>query len=543
MKQSTKIFSALMAITCFFALSMPASCTNTKTSKITLNNTTAGTTYDLYRFLDKINSTDSEKSPSYEVSSEWENFFKQSDLGEEYIIDTNDSNKLNTLIKFKGNNKYLNITTQNMSEFSRKAFNYINKLKNPTKRKKAESNSLTFDEVKPGYYITYPTGTILISSEENDESLNLTKSDALNSEPTVEINSPTITNISQFDSFYSVGDIATYKIEGTIPDITEYGSYSDNTETEFTNYKYTIDVTLEDDLIFDSNSLGNFKINNEISLDNLTDDFAKITEKPNKTGFTVDLNWNKYSAYATNAFEFTYSAQLTSFKKSIFKSTAKLTYSDNPNDINSVKEYMTDEYVYTFNLVLDKRCAQLNGLPLSGAKFKIFSIDPNDSITNLTNKSKFYYVKKSDGSISWEQNSQNPTEAPSQATIIETQSDGTATIEGIGCGKTYENGSRGPIYIEEVEAPKGFTINISPVGLFVSELTIVYTDTSWTSAVLKRKNDIFSVVTTIVNRNDGTPLPETGGPGTICFTFAGILLLLGAGVILIKNKRAGKKLK
>jgi len=37
--------------------------------------------------------------------------------------------------------------------------------------------------------------------------------------------------------------------------------------------------------------------------------------------------------------------------------------------------------------------------------------------------------------------------------------------------------------------------------------------------------------------NSGTQLPETGGMGTVLFTTVGLILVLGAGVLLVTRRR------
>ena len=53
------------------------------------------------------------------------------------------------------------------------------------------------------------------------------------------------------------------------------------------------------------------------------------------------------------------------------------------------------------------------------------------------------------------------------------------------------------------------------------------------------KND-GSLTTEVVNRQ-GSTLPETGGIGTTIFYVVGVVLMLGAGVLLITKRRMSAK--
>ena len=42
---------------------------------------------------------------------------------------------------------------------------------------------------------------------------------------------------------------------------------------------------------------------------------------------------------------------------------------------------------------------------------------------------------------------------------------------------------------------------------------------------------------TIINQQPGVELPSTGGPGTRLFTILGLVLIAGAGVLLLRRRR------
>lgn len=81
-------------------------------------------------------------------------------------------------------------------------------------------------------------------------------------------------------------------------------------------------------------------------------------------------------------------------------------------------------------------------------------------------------------------------------------------------------------YLVETTAPKGFELLAQPIAFTVTAATTAGTD-------------VLDVIN--VPHNGGFELPLTGGPGTTLLYAGGLLLLAGATILFIRNRRASSK--
>ena len=112
-----------------------------------------------------------------------------------------------------------------------------------------------------------------------------------------------------------------------------------------------------------------------------------------------------------------------------------------------------------------------------------------------------------------------------KVTSVTSNADGVVLIYGL----AYNNAILDPdaeadseentYYLVETEAPDGYNLLTKPLELKVSATS--HLDTS----VIKVEN------------NAGFELPQTGGIGTTIFTMTGLILMLGAGIILVTRRR------
>ncbi len=141
------------------------------------------------------------------------------------------------------------------------------------------------------------------------------------------------------------------------------------------------------------------------------------------------------------------------------------------------------------------------------------TIDKYDSSTSaklanaqfvLKNSSNKFYNLTS-GAVSW-------VDAQAGATVFTTNSDGAATIEGL------ENGT---YTVMEIKAPDGYVL-----------------PTTGTSVTINDADGTASISNT---KGNTTPLPETGGIGTVIFVTVGLALVVVTGIFLVTNKRMSKE--
>ena len=125
-------------------------------------------------------------------------------------------------------------------------------------------------------------------------------------------------------------------------------------------------------------------------------------------------------------------------------------------------------------------------------------------------------TKNSDGDYSYS----------SSAAVTEVQVDanGKLTVKGLGNG----------IYrLVETEAPAGYVITNNVPALFTIAGGEVTPQASNIAEYQKSGDEnIF-----IVPNEPGAALPSTGGPGTRLFTILGLVLIAGAGVLLLRRRR------
>ena len=149
MKLIKRLFLCLFAFGTFFNAIINVSANNE--GSIVINGTIKDKTYEIYKIFDL---TYQSKKVAYTIDSDWKNFFENN--GSSYIVDTN-SGSLNA-IAIGNTTKYINITSDNIAKFTQDALVYASKLEGNDGSKKAEGDTLTFDNLSLGYYLVYPQG-------------------------------------------------------------------------------------------------------------------------------------------------------------------------------------------------------------------------------------------------------------------------------------------------------------------------------------------------------------------------------------------------
>ena len=151
----------------------------------------------------------------------------------------------------------------------------------------------------------------------------------------------------------------------------------------------------------------------------------------------------------------------------------------------------TDVEVYSYKITINKTDSSTS-TPLANAQFVLKNSE--NKFYNLTN-----------GVVTW-------VDAQGDATVFTTNGNGVAEITGLKNG-TYT--------VMEIKAPDGYQLPTTG-----TEVTINNAD--GTAAITNTKGDT-------------TPLPETGGLGTILFTVFGLIVVITTGVVLVTNKRMSKE--
>jgi LPXTG-motif cell wall-anchored protein len=179
--------------------------------------------------------------------------------------------------------------------------------------------------------------------------------------------------------------------------------------------------------------------------------------------------------------------------------------------------------VYTFNIKGTKVSATNTSQTLSGAQFILYRTSGSDK----------YYATKIENDIvtKWEKDGEDT--AKTNAVII-SGDDGTFNIGGI---------AGGDYYLQEIKAPTGYSLELSPIPVttktYMTSTTPVTLDKicyfNNTSNEVEAA-DKTNIPVTITN-GAGNTLPSTGGMGRTLIYTIGIVLTLGAAILLVVKKR------
>lgn len=293
----------------------------------------------------------------------------------------------------------------------------------------------------------------------------------------------------------------------------EVPTYPENSVSK----KFVVSDKLPDALNIDINSIKvygltytNVEEKTEATEELPADAYEKVTEnatRKNKEGeesvtFAIDFDYEKIKQYSQ--IEITYGAILkadrdtsiyTEYKNEAYLDYTNNPYSDSDSDDNwtSKEDKETGVKTYGFNIL---KVANDENTALSGARFTITS-EAGVAMKFVSQGNGIYYYDVN-GSL----------------TELEVASNGMLEVRGLVPGK-YS--------VEETKAPDGYNKLQGKTDITVSKDG--------------------SVVTTKIVNKKGFQLPITGGLGTIVFTIAGAVLIIGgsATLIVINKKKKAKK--
>jgi len=456
---------------------------------ILVNGTKEGKIYDIYKIFDL---TYSGTNVSYTIDEDWIVFFENA--GKDYIADGNTAD-LNP-ITIGSETKYINITEQNINDFTKVALVYAASLASDDGSKVATGESLSFTDLELGYYLVYPRGASNVI-EGNGSICSITSTI-----PTATVNIkadyPIIDKIVD-DSNADVGQLVEFTVTGKVPDTTGYATYT-----------YKIDDVMTEGLLF----------NSEISNFNVVFGSTVIDVAPiyNDNGYTLEFDMVDYQDYVGEVITITYNAKVTeaAVNSDTTKNSVTLTYSNNPKEDTTVTTTPIEVFVYSSEVNVDKIDARDETIKLSGAVFVLKNTD-----------GKYYQAKDTDGKLITDISS---TENVVLVSWVDTEDEATKLVTGVDGKVVFEGVENGTYYLVEIEAPDGYNKLTGPVMVKVG-----YND-----AETNLLEEAVSHTETIAN-STGTQLPQTGGMGTKIFVVIGSLLVVGSAVVFIVNKRMSKE--
>ena len=250
------------------------------------------------------------------------------------------------------------------------------------------------------------------------------------------------------------------------------------------------------------------------------------------TQFTIHLKWidnNEdplYSEMSVNTIEITYDATLQE-NASVGKDTSANT---NTATLKWTTDKGTDKdggdkttTTTTFGFAVEKKDGNTN-TELQGVEFQLKKQNGASAIEVYPSKNKLgrYYVANDESGHALNYTGFTDVDTTQKTTTLTTNSNGKFVIVGLK-GGTY--------VLTETKPLDGYnTIADTDITLAVPANESDWKDVGGESSLM------FTV-----NNYKGTVLPETGGVGTTLLITLGVLAVIGAGLFLVTNKRISKE--
>lgn len=512
MKTMTKRIAS-MALATIMAVVLLASALPTKafaatTGNLTITNQSAefnGKKVKAWQMFSATATVDGSNA-SYMLKAEWAPFFKTVIGGDMDTLDGDAlSQKAVEYVSSLGANDDANVI-----DFAKKASDWakqqsINATATAITSASGNSYVATFTGLALGYYVVSPEGgstanrgtdAILANVVKADQNVNL-KSEY----PTIE---KTVGGQNHADA--QVGDTLDFELKSKVPNMTEY-----------TTYVFNFVDTLSKGLTLDQSTI-------KVLVDNValpTDDYAVDVQavQTNKTQLKITmLDFKaKHGGDAGKEIKVTYSATLNEHAVAGLDdagNSAKLEYSNDPIKGGTGTSVPSVTHGYTFDFDINKTDG-VDGPALAGAVFQLQKKGEGTPIK---------LIVENDGDAT-----QPAVVRPAKADEMGQAVDTITTPES---GKiTFRGLDAAGYQLVETKAPDGYNKLQKPVDVtIVANYDQNGTLNNWT--VNGGGND----VALNIQNNKGTLLPETGGIGTILFTFVGAAVI-GYGIY---RKRAAK---
>lgn len=498
MKLIKKIAAIMFAFMMVFSLSTNAkadenSGDSTATGTITIENSNAGQTYNLYRILDLESYNNADKAYSYKLSTKWTGFLEYEGV-DAYLKKDND---YVTWVNAKQDEE----TTRKFVKLALKYAGEKTIVADGTVKNESETiKNITTDPLKLGYYLVSSTAGSLISIDTNNPNKNIKEKNGV----------PTVTKMVSTDHG------TTYLAKKN----SVYAGATVGYQTKILfkpgakNYKLhdKMDDKLEFQAIRDArtNLSNSFDINKYIELNKTPTDGCTF-EVTFKDVFYTDFRDkidNGELTSLTISYHSIFNEENGSYFNQPMKNTTHLTYGDNDTESN------TDETkTYTFGVPVLKYTKNENGVrkTLADAQFNLYKNSTDDE----KNKLKFTY---------------DPTNEYYRYTTGESGND-TMTSNGTKAF-TITGLEAGTYYLKETKAPNGYNRLTSPIKIEIKQK-----DDGTQQIIFNNKE----VTTVDVLNEKGSLLPQTGGMGTTLIYLIGGALVLGSGFVLANKKRAKAK--
>lgn len=574
-KLVSRFMAVLMAMTMILSMSMTAFAAEAPKGTLTVNNTVAGKTLDLYQIFTATKSGD---NVAYTLNSAYEGFFQSKISGASALTGEALSEKAYEYVKTQVGT---NGDAETAKTFAKDVLGWILDSGNnitATKSVTTTANSTQISDLTYGYYLVYPKGATDTSAAPGNQTytsaaslVSITADTATinmkSNYPTVDKkiipaqsgsgikvgaivdgswegnhqmelgdeNDPedTIAPRGAADEKkagdFGIGDTVTYQLTSKVPDMTGYNSYT---------FKFS--DTLSKGL--DLKAILSVKVGNTTLTAKGTgaNTYALAYDQAKRT-LTVTLNdfYNSYKNHTGETITVVYTATLN--KDAVIgmnpnTNKAVVEYSNDPKSDGTGKSEPSIVDVHTFDFTIHKYYLKgQNKTALANAEFELYKANTTGDAADTN--AKINIVDEGNGVYR-------------QATADEAKATGftSAKIVSDADGKVLVKGlDAGIYYLRETKAPEGYNkllsdikVEIKPVydkttGKLTSySVDYTYNGKTTNGTAITDKNSHPEVA---VENKTGAQLPSTGSKGALMVTLAGIVLF----GVLTASKAFGKK--
>lgn len=576
-KLVSRFMAVLMAMTMILSMSMTAFAAEAPKGTLTVNNTVAGKTLDLYQIFTATKNGD---NVAYTLNSAYEGFFQSKISGASTLTGEALSEKAYEYVKTQ-----VGTDGKNGTGFAKEILGWI--LENATALAATHTTANTtagttvINNLDYGYYIVYPLGATDTSTAPGNETVksvaslvSVTGDDATvnmkSNYPTVDKkiipaqsgsgitvgaivdgswegnhqlelddeNDPedTIAPHGAADEKkagdFGIGDTVTYQLTSKVPDMTGYTSYT---------FKFT--DTLSKGL--DLKAILSVKVGSTELKAGKTgaNTYSLSYDKTNRI-LTVTLNdfYNSYKDHVGETITVVYTATLN--KDAVIgmnpnTNKAVVEYSNDPKSDGTGTSEPSIVKVHTFDFTIFKyylkdQKNQNDKTALAGAEFELYKA--NTEGTAADTNAKINIIDENNG-VYRQATPEEASAAGFTSAKIVSDEDGKVLVKGLKAG-TY--------YLKETKAPDGYNKLLSDIKIEITakyndatgeleSYSVIYTYNGNSTTVTN--NDKATSPEVPVENKTGAQLPSTGSKGALMVTLAGIVLF----GVLTASKAFGKK--